>query len=360
MKIVVVGLGETGRALIYQLEGKGHDITVIDKDKSCVDRITDKYTVNGVCGSGASVETLSKAGAVTADLLVALTHTDEINLVACMQAKSIGCKSCAARILMPDLVEESESIKKTYNLDYLLCPKVDLAEDIYLNLGLPGNVKLEKLDEDTYGLDLNVIKSTPFIGWRVSDIRENLCPELEIVSITRGKRNIPPKDNATVEICDGIYVRIGGDRLDKTLEALGVIRSVSGDVILVGAGITGAYLAAKLMENKRKLTIIDNDLNRCRELMELYPDARVEYASGDITETLEDEHVEKSGAIISLTDNDETNLVISMFAWSKGIPSVITRVDKQVHVKLLHQVNIDITVSPTELTVFKILRIIGE
>ena len=128
--------------------------------------------------------------------------------------------------------------------------------------------------------------------------------------------------------------------------------------MIVGGGITGACLARMLTKDKKKITILDDDLLRCRELMEEFPAARVSYAEGDITEVLEEERVDKADSIISLTDNDETNLVISMFAWSKGIRSVITRVDRQVHVKLLHKVNIDITVSPTELCVFRLMRFI--
>ena len=147
----------------------------------------------------------------------------------------------------------------------------------------------------------------------------------------------------------------------------GIIRGGSGRVAdtqpfpfirNVGGGITGACLARLLTKDKKKITILDDDLLRCRELMEEFPTARVSYAEGDITEVLEEERVDKADSIVSLTDNDETNLVISMFAWSKGIRSVITRVDRQVHVKLLHKVNIDITVSPTELCVFRLMRFI--
>ena len=165
MKIIVVGLGETGRSLIKLLDGSDHDITVIDKDRACVDMITDKYTVNGVCGSAASIETLKKAGADTADVLVALTHTDEINLLACMQAKVVGTRLTCARVLMPDLADEKDKLKEEYNIDYLISPKEDLAKEVYRNIGLPGYVKIEScLNDEVYVLDLNAVGNSPLIG----------------------------------------------------------------------------------------------------------------------------------------------------------------------------------------------------
>ncbi len=360
MKIIVVGLGEAGRSLIKLLDGSDHDITVIDKDRACVDMITDKYTVNGVCGSGASIETLTKAGADTADVLVALTHTDEINLLACMQAKVVGTRLTCARVLMPDLADEKDKLKEEYNIDYLISPKEDLAKEIYRNIGLPGYVKIENcLNDEVYVLDLNAVGDSPLIGKSIAEIRAGISENMFIGVIVRGKKTIVPKDSDVVAENDSLYIVVYKEHLGEVFAALGIKRCKTGNIAIVGGGITGACLADMLTADKKKLTILDDNLNRCRELMERYPNTRIAYAEGDITEVLDEEHVDRSDAIISLTDNDETNLVISMYAWSKGVKSVITRVDRQVHVKLLHRVNIDITVSPTELCVFSIMRFIN-
>lgn len=360
MKIIVVGLGEAGRSLIKLLDGSGHDITVIDKDRTCVEMITDRYTVNGVTGSGASLDTLMKAGADTADVLIALTHIDEINLLACMQAKTVGTGRCCARILMPDLADEKDKLKEEYNIDYLISPKEALAKEIYRNIGLPGYVKIENcLNEEVYVLDLNAVGKSPLIGRSIADIRNEISADMFIGVIVRGKKSIVPKDTDVIAENDSLYIVVYREHLEDVLKALDIRRCKTGNIAIVGGGITGACLADMLTAEHRKLTILDDDLNRCRELMERYPNTRVAYVSGDITEVLEEERVDKADAIISLTDNDETNLVISMYAWSKGVRSVITRVDRQVHVKLLHQVNIDITVSPTELCVFSLMRFIN-
>ena len=141
MKIIIVGLGQTGNLLISSLASENYDVVVIDKERKLVDAVTDKYNVNGIVGSAASRETLLAAGADTADAIVALTHIDEINLLSCMQAKALGTRYAAARILMPDFVHEEAQIKKQYNIDFFMKPRPDVAEEIYRNIGLPGFVK---------------------------------------------------------------------------------------------------------------------------------------------------------------------------------------------------------------------------
>ncbi|MBQ7581596.1 MAG: NAD-binding protein [Lachnospiraceae bacterium] len=359
MKIIVVGLGEAGWSLISLREGSGHDITVIDKNRDRVEAVTDRFCVSGVTGSGASEETLLKAGAGTADILIALTHTDEINLISCMQAKAVGTRLCAARLLMPDLVKEEEEIKKKYGIDLIVKPKVDIAGEIHRNIGLPGYVKLERCaDTDLYVIDLNAVGSSPLIGATVASIQGKLAEDAKISVVVRGKRSLKLSDDLEIRDGDTLYIVVGEANLNKVLKALSIKRDKTKDVVIVGGHTTGIYLIERLLADHMKITVVDDDIDRCRNLMDRFPSVNVIYAEGDITEVLEQEKVEKADAVVSLTDDDDTNLVISMYAWSKGIYSVLTRVDKQVHVKLLHKVNIDITVSPTEYSVFGLIRFI--
>ncbi|MBP5454129.1 MAG: NAD-binding protein, partial [Lachnospiraceae bacterium] len=163
MKAIVVGVGKTGLALIEMLTNEGIDVTVIDCDKAVIDSVTDKLNVTGVEGSGASRSTLLKAGADSADILIALTPVDEINLLSCLQAKNLGTRHTAARLLMSDLSMEKDDLIKEYNIDYIVRPKVDVAEIIYNNVGLPGNVRLDSFFGDTIEmLSIDVIKDSPF------------------------------------------------------------------------------------------------------------------------------------------------------------------------------------------------------
>lgn len=359
MKIIIVGLGQAGTTLVSALSNEHYDITVIDKEKALVDRVTDKYNVNGVTGSGASKETLMAAGADTADAIVALTHIDEINLLSCMQAKALGTRRSGARLLLPDFVHEAQSLKEQYSIDYFVKPKSDIAEEIFRNIGMPGFMKLEGYWGDKIQLiDLNILKDSPLAGKTLSDIKHSMKLDILVVSVIRDNKFMIPDGKFVLESGDNISIVASKENILTTLKTLGITRKETKRIVIVGGGITGQYLADMLYRTHKSLTILEHDVHRCRELMERYPDARVAYSGGEILDVLEEEHVSDADCLISLTDNDETNLVISMYAWSCNIPSILTRVDKPEHVKLLHRVNIDITVSATELSALKMIRFI--
>lgn len=359
MKIIVVGLGQAGQSLVSAISGPGYDVVVIDTDKNLIDEITDKYNVNGFVGSGASKETLLKAGADTADTLIALTHTDEINLLSCMQAKKLGTKKCAARLMLPDLADEAESIKNEYNIDFLVRPKSDIADEIYRNIGLPGFVKMESaFDSDIRMMLLQLIPGSPLIGKTLANIRKDPALDMLVCSVIRNGKLYIPDGTFILEEKDSIGIIAQSAAVPGILKTLGISRNAAKKIVIVGGGITTEYLLKKMKDDKKDILILESNINRCRELMEKYPHLKVSYAEEDVTQVLEEEHIDTVDAIISLTDHDETNLVISMYAWSVDVHSIITRVDKPVHVKLLHKVNTDITVSLTETAVKRMLGFI--
>lgn len=359
MKVIIVGLGQTGNLLIASLANENYDIVVIDKERALVDAVTDKYNVNGVVGSGASRETLLKAGADTADAIVALTHVDEINLLSCMQAKSLGTSYAAARLLMPDFVHEQEELKKQYNIDFFVKPRPDVAEEIYRNIGMPGFTKLEGFwGNKVQLLNMNVLDNSVLKDRSLIDIKQSLKMDILIITVIRDGRLYIPHGDFVIKSGDSLNVAVSKKDLDSSLEKLGIQRSRTKKIVIVGGSTTCNYLLGMMKKDKNDVTILEQDGGRCRELMEQYPGINVAFAGGGTLEVLEEEHVSKSDMIISLTNNDETNLVISMYAWSCNIPSIITRVDKPEHLKLLHKVNIDITVSPAESSALKAMRYI--
>lgn len=359
MKIIIVGLGDTGKGLIAALADEKYDVTVIDKDASLIECITDNYSVNGVVGSGASRDTLLRAGADTADAFIALTPVDEINLLSCMQAKALGTRRTAARILLPDFVGEADYLKQKYQIDYFVKPKLDIAEEIYRNIGLPGFIKLEGFfGNQVQMINLTVKDDSPLVGKSLMQIKQSEHADIIVGTVIRDGKLYVPDGEFVIEAGDDLGVITDKEKLHDTLDKLSIQQKNCKKIAIVGGGNTSEYLLSMLESDKVDITVFDNNLDRCRELMETHPNIKVSYAEGDVTEILEEEHIEKMDCLISITNNDETNLVVSMFAWSQDVESIITRVFKTNNVKLLHKVNIDITVSPTELSVLKMLRFI--
>ena len=247
MKIIVVGLGRTGHLLIQSMASENYDVVVIDKDRKLVDEVTDKYSVNGIAGSGASRETLMAAGAATADAIVALTPVDEINLLSCMQAKNLGTRYAAARITMPDFAKESEALKKEYRIDMIFKPREDVAEEIYRNIGMPGYTKLVgSWRNGIHLMDMNLLEDSPLCGRSLNDIKKTGNVNMLVVAVLRGGKLTIPDGNFVLEANDNLTLVISDRELSGTLEALGIQRKRVKKAMIVGGNTISEYLLAMM------------------------------------------------------------------------------------------------------------------
>lgn len=359
MKIIIVGSGRTGRSLIEALSEKNYDITIIDKVKSIVDEITDKYNVSGVVGSGASKDTLLKAGADTADVLIALTPVDEINILSCVQAKAVGTVRTVARVFQPDFAAERKTLEKEQNIDYIFNPKYDMAEESARSIGLPGTVKPEGLFGGRVQIvTVTVVPDSPLCGKNLFEVRKEVDEPFLMTTVLRDGRLFVPDGSFKIEAGDSIGIAAKNDRIRDILLKIGIVKTSVRKVMIVGGGITAEYLIEMLLAERKNITVIESDLERCQTLMEKYPGVKVSYGVGEMSEILEDENIAAMDALCSLTDADETNLVTSMYAWSRNVPSILTRIDSPGHLKLLHRINLDITLSSSEISVYKLIRFV--
>lgn len=359
MKIIVVGLGRTGCALIENLSHENHDIVAIDKDTYLVKEITDKTTATGIVGSGASKETLLDAGADRADLLIALTQVDEINLLSCMQAKSLGTKRTVARIMSPDFVEERDDLKKEYNIDYLINPKLDIAKEMSRNVGLPGNVKMECFFDGYVNMASIIIKNeSEVVGKTLAEIQLSQKLNVLICTVVRNGKLFIPKGDFKLEAGDCLGIVASEEDMRRALKKFGLIKGNNKDILIVGGGTVSEYLIQMLLKQHKNITLIDSNLDRCRKYMDRYENVKVLYGELGDTDLLEEENLNDIDVCISLSDKDETNLVVSMYAWALGIKSILTKVEKPSSVKLLHKVNMDITFSAAEVSVMRLIRFI--
>ncbi|MBR6094289.1 MAG: Trk system potassium transporter TrkA [Lachnospiraceae bacterium] len=360
MKIIVIGLGRTGHLLISALASENYDIVVIDKERKLIDEITDRYSVNGIVGSGASRETLLAAGAATADAIVALTPIDEINLLSCLQAKNLGTRYAAARITMPDFVKESEALKEEYLIDFIFKPREDVAEEIYENIGMPGNTKLVgSWKSGLHLMDLNVLEDSVMCGRTLLDIKRSSHLNMLVVAVLRAGKLTIPDGNFVINAGDNLTVAVADEEFSGTLKSLGIIRKKVKKVMIVGGNTISEYLLERMEKDGYQITVLEKDTNRCRELMERFRHCRILCTGeGELLEILKEENLSEMDMVVSLTDSDEANLVISMYSWSCHIPSVITYVEVTEHLRLLHSVNIDITVSAVETAALKAMRFI--
>ncbi len=360
MKIIIVGLGQTGTLLSQRIAQEHHDVVVIDNNKEKVESVTNLYSVSGICGSGASREILLQAGAESADVIIAVSPVDEINLMACMVAKKCGTRYAVARINQPELSADREYFSEAFQIDYIVNPKRDTAMEMNRQIGMPGKVKADAYFSDVatiirINMDQNVI---PGGSMPLREVRSFFGTDMLVATVTRGDKLYIPKGDFVIQPGDVVGIIAADTAISQIIMKLGLMRRPARRVMLVGGGTVAYYLARKLLEEKKCVTILEHDKKRCADLAQLLPEAEISYAEGIDAEALLEEGMKKADVCVSLTGNDDSNLVISLFAWSCGVESVITKVNATSYEKLLNKVNIDITISPSVISADRIMSFV--
>lgn len=357
MKIIIVGLGQTGTLLAQRTAEENHDVAVIDSDKERVESVTNLYNVSGVCGSGASREILLQAGAAAADVIIAVSPLDEVNLMACAVAKDCGTRYAVARIHRPELSADRDYFAETFRVDYVVNPKRDTALEMYRQIRIPGRVKADAYFSDVatiirIRMDQDLI---PGGSMPLTEVKRFFDTDMLVATVIRGEKLYIPRGDFVIQPGDVVGIIAADTAISQIIMKLGLSHKPARRFMLVGGGTVAYYLAQKLLENKGSVTILEKDKKRCAELAELLPEAEVSFADGIDADVLLEEGIKKADVCVSLTGSDDTNLVVSLFAWSSGVESVVTRVNATAYEKLLSQVNMDVTLSPAVISADRIM-----
>lgn len=357
MKIIIVGLGQTGTLLAQRTAEENHDVAVIDSDKERVESVTNLYNVSGVCGSGASREILLQAGAAAADVIIAVSPLDEVNLMACAVAKDCGTRYTVARIHRPELSADRDYFAETFRVDYVVNPKRDTALEMYRQIRIPGRVKADAYFSDVatiirIRMDQDLI---PGGSMPLTEVKRFFDTDMLVATVIRGEKLYIPRGDFVIQPGDVVGIIAADTAISQIIMKLGLSHKPARRFMLVGGGTVAYYLAQKLLENKGSVTILEKDKKRCAELAELLPEAEVSFADGIDADVLLEEGIKKADVCVSLTGSDDTNLVVSLFAWSSGVESVVTRVNATAYEKLLSRVNMDVTLSPAVISADRIM-----
>lgn len=356
MKIIIVGMGRVGRMLADRIPRDGHDVTVVDRSQKTVDEVTDRYNVGGVCGSGMTRSTLLKAGADSADLVISVTGSDEINVMCCAAAKSYGTRYAVAMVHDPDFSEETDSLTRDFRIDYTVNPQLDTAAEMAMHIGLPGTVHAEGFFGSSAVLfSYTVGDASPLVGMSLRQIREYFETNLLVGTVQRKGKVLIPNGALVIERQDVLGLIVPDASMKQVLTRLELMKKPAKNVLIVGGGTVCYYLAKRLLSEHKSVTLIESDRNRCAELAKLLPDAAVCFGEGTDADVLKEEGIETADACVSLTGKDEVNLAISMFAWSCKVPSILTKLTSPSYERLLHSAHIQNTFSPAVISVDRIL-----
>ena len=359
MKIVIVGAGGIGTCLIKFLSEEHHEITVIDCKPRVVEAMTDKYDVKGICGSGASYSVLKKVGMEAVDVFLAITSTDEANIMACMIAKELGAGHTIARVRGREYLEDIDIFREKAGIDHIINPELDVANEILRLLKMPMAVNVQSfMDGNVLLTEQSITEHHPMAGLSLIELHKKFGISMLVATATRGKKAFVPRGDFVLQPGDKISILAQNQQMEKLLELLNIVQRPVKRVMMVGCGSIGLYLAEKLQGSDMKLKIVEFDKERCLELARLLPDVSIAYGDGIEEKILAEEGLAKCDACVSLTGADDRNLVVSMFAWSLGVPKIITKVLNVSYASVLRGVELDNTVSPYVISANSILRYI--
>lgn len=352
MRIIIVGCGKVGRAIIESMLEEKHTIVAIDNDSKVISSVSDTFDVMAVCGNATSRELLLKAGVGRADLFIAVTESDEVNMLSCFLAHRMGARHTVARIRRTDYNEDGLNfLVKELNLSMALNPELLTAETLFDLLKLPSAVNVDNFaGKKVQMLELLVKSGSPLCSCNLADFRKKCPVEFVACAVQRGDNVSIP--TGLFEIREGDHAAFMVKRADthRFLKSIGAVKKQGKDVMLLGGSTVAVYLAKLLAADSYSVKIIERDEQRCKEISEILPSsATLIFGDGMNSELLWEEGLDSTDAFVALTGEDEENILISFYATSQSVPKVIAKVNHGELAALAEKLGLDSIVSPRKI-----------
>jgi len=360
LKIIIVGAGEVGYHIAQKLSEENQDVFLIDKDPEKIRRITENLDVQAILGSGTSPETLRASGIKEAEMLVAATDSDEVNLFACLLAKNLNPYILkVARVRSPEYLEEKELFSQDFlGVDRIINPVSAMVEQIRSLMTVPGASDVVSFEEGRVKLiGITVKPDSPFVDRQLASFR-GVEGKVLVGAIMRGEQVFIPRGEDTIRANDLVYLVVKGNAVPYEFGFFREGEKEGGRVIIVGGGVTGTALAGALEQTKMNVKVIEKDAQKCTALSEKLKKAIVLHGDGTDKDLLQEENIRDVDFMVAVTGDEEDNVLISLLAKGLGAKKTITRVNKLSYIPVVSAIGIDTVVSTRLSAVRAILRFI--
>ncbi|AKO46016.1 Trk system potassium transporter TrkA [[Haemophilus] ducreyi] len=355
MKILILGAGQVGSTLAENLVSEDNDITLIDADQSCLNLLQDKHDLQVVNGNGASPQILRDAGASDADLIVAVTESDETNMIACQIAHTLfHIPTKIARIRNSDYVREKEQLfnDNALPIDHIIVPEVLVKEEILRLINYPGALQVAHFTHELVSLiSVRAYYGGPLVGYPISALRDHLpYIEVRVVSIFRQERAIIPQGSTIIEAGDEVFFICETHNIKAVMSELQRLERPHKRVMIMGGGSIGLGLA-KDLEHQCSVKMIERDQNKAEKLAEKLEKTLVLCGDASDQELLFEEHIENIDLFLALSGDDEANIMLALLAKRLGAKKAIVLVQRMAYLHLIQGGTIDIALSPKQATI---------
>ena len=358
MDIIIAGDGKVGSTLARQLSAEGHDVTLIDSDLHVLNTSVERYDLMGVHGNCASKSVLLRAGVMEAELLIAATSADEINLLCCTTAHGLNPKlHTIARIRNPEYADQIHDMRDVFGLSLTVNPEKQAAQEIERLLKYPGFLRRDIFAKARAEIvELRIDNKSKLRDVSLMEMNAIVKCKVLVCAVLRDGKAVAPKGNFVLREGDRIFVTAPTNNLATLLKNLGIVTRRVRNVILCGGGRVSYYLASLLEKDGMNVQIIESDRNRCTELATLLPDTTIIHGDGTDQDLLNSQGLSQCDALVSLTGVDELNMIMSLYGMKQNVPLVITKLSRMDNRSIVDSLSLGSVVCPKELCCNTIVR----
>lgn len=357
MKILIVGGGKVGKTLANQLNKEGHDIVIVDTNAEIVESISNSLDIMGIVGNGASYSIQKEAGIEEADLLLAVTSSDELNLLCCLIAKKAGDCHTIARVRNPIYNNEIGFIREELGLSMIINPEQAAAEEIARLLRFPSAIKIESFAKGRVELmHVEIPEKSILDNRKIMDIVSTLHCDILVCGVEREDDVIIPNGHFVLKAKDKISIIASPKEAMNFFKKTGILSNQVKNSMIVGGGTIAYYLTEKLLEMGIQVKIIEKSKERCEQLSELLPSAILINADASNQEVLLEEGIEHTESFVALTNMDEENIMLSLFSKAKSKAKLVTKVNRISFDEVVDHLDLGSLISPKNITANNILQ----
>ena len=357
MQIIIVGCGKVGRTLAEQLQEEESDITLIDVSANVINSLQDDIDAMGIVGNGASINTLMEAGVNKADILIAVTGSDEMNLLCCLISQNTGHCQTIARVRNPIYGNEISFIKKRLGVNMIINPELAAAQEISRLLRFPSAIKIDTFSRGRVELlKFKVLPEFGLDGMTISRITETLkCDVLFCAVESRDQVSIPG-GNHMIHNGDNVSILASPVNAAAFFKKIGLKTHQVKNAIIVGGGTISYYLAKALLDMNISVKIIEQNTARCETLSDLLPSATIINGDGTNRSLLMEEGLPQTEAFVSLTNLDEENVFLALFAKTISNAKLVAKVNRLAFDDVIDNLDIGSVIYPKYITSDRILQ----
>ena len=353
MNIIIVGCGKAGEAIVGALCNEGHNICVIDTQKSVIDRVTYSYDIMGICGDGTLYEVLEEAGATSADMIVATASRDETNLLSCIIAKDMGTVRSIARVRDPKQNAHAVYLSEHLGISMTVNPELLASREAARLIFVPPATEVDTFARGRIDMvQIKIADDSPLSGVMLANLHSAVQSKILVCAIQRSGVDgaVIPTGNFVLEPGDKVYLTATHREMGSFFREIGLLNHKIKSTLIIGGGKISYYLADSLRQTGIKVKIVESDRARCNELAAMLPNVTIVCSDGTDQRLLDEEGIKNYDCLVALTGIDEDNIIVSLYAKQIGVQKIITKINKPELKAMAESVGIECIISPKQLT----------